>query len=100
MQQAQFRNDAQTLAYVLMPDHLHWLMGLGKRRQLSTVVGTIKSISAHQAGRPLWQDGFHDHALRDEESLVEVARYIVANPLRAGLVKRLSEYPHWDAIWL
>jgi hypothetical protein len=29
-----------------------------------------------------------------------MARYVVANPLRAGLVKRLGDYPLWDAIWL
>jgi len=29
-----------------------------------------------------------------------VARYIVANPLRAGLVESVRDYPHWDAIWL
>jgi REP element-mobilizing transposase RayT len=51
-------------------------------------------------GRPVWQNGFHDHALRQEEDLAEVARYIVANPLRAGLVERLGDYPHWHAIWL
>ncbi|MFV3290267.1 transposase, partial [Pseudomonas sp. NY11955] len=29
-----------------------------------------------------------------------VARYIVANPIRAGLVSRVGDYPHWDAVWL
>ena len=30
----------------------------------------------------------------------DVARYIVANPLRAGLVKKLADYPFWNAVWL
>jgi len=29
-----------------------------------------------------------------------MARYIVANPLRAGLVERIGDYPLWDATWL
>jgi hypothetical protein len=29
-----------------------------------------------------------------------LARYVVANPVRAGLVQRVGQYPHWDAIWL
>jgi hypothetical protein len=29
-----------------------------------------------------------------------VARYIVANPLRAGLVEGIGNYPHWDCIWM
>ncbi len=48
----------------------------------------------------LWAPGFHDHSLRHEESLVDCARYIVLNPVRAGLVRRCGDYPFWDAIWL
>lgn len=55
------------------------------------------AIPLHQ---PLWQDGYHDHALRKEEDLQQVARYIVANPLRAKLVADIGDYPLWDAIWL
>lgn len=91
--------NASTLAYVLMPDHLHWLMQL-HAGDLSTVVGRVKSTTAHRIGGAVWQAGFHDHALRREEDLLNIARYIVANPLRAGLVERLGEYPHWDAVWL
>ncbi|MFZ5513984.1 MAG: REP-associated tyrosine transposase [Pseudomonadota bacterium] len=92
--------DAQTLAYVLMPDHLHWLMQLGERRSLSAVVGTIKSISARRIAGLRWQAGFHDHALRRDEDLRAVARYVILNPVRAGLVQRVGDYPHWDAVWL
>jgi putative transposase len=48
----------------------------------------------------VWQRGFYDRAIRKEEDLLAVARYIVANPLRAGLVSQLSDYPFWDAVWL
>ena len=34
------------------------------------------------------------------KDLRELARYVVANPLRAGLVQSLRDYPHWDAEWL
>ena len=91
---------AWTLAYVLMPDHLHWLMELGDDRSLSGVVRAVKAVSAHRLGGAVWQKGFHDHALRCEEDLQDVARYVVANPLLAGLVERLGDYPHWDAVWV
>nr|WP_305800402.1 hypothetical protein [Thiolapillus sp.] len=48
----------------------------------------------------LWQPAYYDHALRKEDNHKEIARYIVANPLRGGLVKSLGDYPHWDSIWL
>ena len=100
LRQAQNRDDATTLAFVVMPDHLHWLLQLGSRATLAQVVGAVKAVAAHGLGRPIWQDGFHDHALRRDEELVDTARYIVANPLRAGLVEHLGDYPHWDAMWL
>ena len=100
MRETQQRGLAETLAYVLMPDHLHWLMSLGEMRHLSTVVGGVKSLSAHRVGCRIWQPGFHDHAVRREEDIVKLARYVVANPLRAGLVRKLRDYPYWDAVWL
>ena len=48
----------------------------------------------------MWARSFHDHALRRDENLLTVARYIVANPIRAGLVRRVGEYPFWNAVWL
>jgi putative transposase len=98
--EAQARGEATTLAFVIMPDHMHWLLQLAEETSLSGLVGAVKAVTAHQAGEKIWQRGFHDHALRQDEDLVEVARYIVANPLRAGLVQRLGDYPHWDAVWL
>jgi REP element-mobilizing transposase RayT len=100
LHQAQIRDEASTLAFVVMPDHLHWLMQLGDGQSLSRVVRTVKAVTSHQLGKGIWQKGFHDHALRSDEDLADVARYIVANPLRAGLVERLGDYPHWDAVWL
>jgi len=98
--------DATMLAWVLMPDHVHWLLQLGARDKLSKVIDRIKSASGRhtniQMGRSgaVWAKAFHDHALRDDEDIQHVARYIVANPLRAGLVTRIGDYPFWNAVWL
>ncbi len=89
----------ETLAFVVMPDHLHWLFVL-QSGTLSDAMGAVKSVSAHQLGRRIWQPGYYDHGVRTEEDLRTLARYIVANPLRAGLVGHLGDYPHWDAVWL
>jgi len=96
---------AESLAWVVMPDHVHWLLAL-RKDDLSQVVQRFKSRTARainpHVGRSgaVWQRGFHDHALRAEEDLQATARYLVANPLRAGLVERIGDYPLWDAIWL
>ncbi|MED5239393.1 MAG: transposase [Pseudomonadota bacterium] len=97
---------SSTYAFVIMPDHLHWLFQLGSKDKLSRVVQRVKSQVSREirqsdsSKQQVWQSGFHDHAVRDEESLVEIARYIVANPLRARLVLNVGDYPHWDCIWV
>ena len=102
---AQDQGFANSLAWVVMPDHFHWLIEL-RQGSLGALVQRTKSLSTKAAkqstGRTtsLWQRGFHDRALRREEDLVKMARYVVANPLRAGLVEKLGDYPLWDAIWV
>lgn len=95
-----------SLAFVIMPDHLHWLFQLVGTRDLSTCVNLVKSLSAREIraaseiDAEVWQRGFHDRAIRREDDLIGVARYIVANPLRAGIVDSIGDYPLWDAKWL
>ena len=91
---------ADTLAFVVMPDHLHWLMQLTSQTELAKILQSVKTLSAKEIGKRFWEPGYHDHAFRKEEDVKAIARYIVANPLRAGLVKRIGDYPHWDALWL
>jgi REP element-mobilizing transposase RayT len=94
-----------SLAWVIMPDHLHWLFIL-KGNDLSLVLRTIKSRSAvainqyNAATGKVWQKGFHDRAIRRDEDIKTVARYIIANPLRAGITKIIGNYPLWDAVWI
>ena len=46
-------DDAMMLAWVLMPDHAHWLIQLGKKRSLSMIVNRIKSASARMTNQAL-----------------------------------------------
>lgn len=96
---------ADSLAWVVMPDHLHWLVTL-EHGGLARLVKRLKARSAQAINRHnvwqgrVWQPGYHDRAVRWEDDVRAMARYIVANPLRAGLVRRAADYPHWDAVWL
>ncbi len=106
MRQLHEQQWVNSLAWVIMPDHFHWLFQLNEPLSLSELVKKIKARSSivinARMGRQgsLWQRGFHDHALRGDENVRAVARYIVANPLRAGIVEHIGDYPLWDAIWL
>ncbi len=89
-----------------MPDHLHWLLELDGGVSLSQLVSSVKSHSAKKVNQrrgrtgSVWQDGFHDHAVRREEDLRNLARYVVMNPVRAGLVGSIRGYALWDACWI
>lgn len=96
----------ETLSWVIMPDHIHWLFQLKSDTNLASVIKDFKGRSARSLNLLLnkkgtfWQHAYYDHALRSDEDIKKVARYIVANPLRAGLVERIEDYPYWDAVWL
>ena len=142
--------DVTSLAWVIMPDHLHWLIQLNgsdnyagrmnsalqkttdsvvgsnsfdrshskpyprgrinsalhEHWSLSRVVKTLKarsalSINAYSGhSGSLWQRAYYDRAARKDEDIREIARYIIANPLRAGLAQNIGDYPHWDCIWM
>ncbi|PKI14769.1 REP-associated tyrosine transposase [Colwellia sp. 12G3] len=100
------QHEIESITWVIMPDHLHWLFQLTSENSLSKVIQTLKGRSArvinqHDEGMGFsWQRGFYDHAIRTEESLLAVSRYIVANPLRARLVANVGDYPFWDSVYL
>ena len=97
---------ASTFAFVVMPDHVHWLFALGETKTLGGLMQSVKGFSSRRlvqhgvARSPVWQPGYVDHAIRKDEDLVAVSRYIVANPIRAGICDEIGDYPHWDAVWL
>ena len=102
---AECQEIVSSLCWVIMPDHFHWLVIL-HRTSLARLMRRVKSRSAISINRMkrcsgrLWQPGFHDRALRFEENLRYVSRYVIANPLRAGLVDNIDDYPLWDAAWV
>lgn len=73
------QQNVNSLAFVIMPDHLHWLFALQNNHTLSQVMQNVKGSSSFQVQKirrdrgeieskeALWQTGFHDHALRKEE---------------------------------
>jgi REP-associated tyrosine transposase len=92
-------HDMGVVAYCVMPDHLHGLVeGLEQSSDCRRFVASFKQHTGYEyrrvAAQPLWQEGYYDHVLRDDESLPAIAAYILNNPLRAGLCTSIGEYPH------
>jgi len=81
----------------LMPDHLHALISFPYERPMRQIIADWKRFLATKL-KIEWQRDFFDHRLRKEESYREKADYIRANPVRAGLVTQLEEWPYfWTA---
>jgi putative transposase len=87
------------IAYCFMPDHLHVLVeGYCEDADIAKFVARFRQSAGYgycrRWGGRLWQEGYYDHVLRKEDDTLEVARYTIANPVRAGLCDDARKYPH------
>jgi putative transposase len=86
------------LAYVFMPDHLHLLVqGTSETSDFRAFMKNLRKRTTLTfralAGTSLWQDAYFERVLRQEEDTMAVIEYILANPIRAGVVERAIDYP-------
>src|SRR5262245_19396483 len=91
-------NAFAVIAYCFMPDHLHLLIdGQSEASECKRFITRAKQYSGYHYARlrggVLWQRYGYEHVLRDDERTLVVARCILNNPLRAGLVERVEDYP-------
>ena len=99
IQRAAARERFALLAYCFMPDHVHFVVqGLQDESDLRRFATAAKQLSGYafskaNGGARLWQRYFYEHVLRSEETSRLVIRYVLANPVRAGLVVEPRNYP-------
>jgi REP element-mobilizing transposase RayT len=97
--------DYRLYGLTLMPDHLHVVLSpAASRVPVSTWLDRFKSFTTHQftetGGRPpLWQKSAFDHVLRDGEKAEGVLRYVIENPVRAGLVEHFEDW-RWTRVFV
>jgi putative transposase len=94
---AQF--ELANIAYCFMPDHLHIVLaGKSEHADLCAFAKRFKQITSFHYNRRfkrlLWQPGYHDRILRETEPTAVVVRYVLENPIRAGLARCVGEYPY------
>jgi len=82
-----------------MPDHAHVLVMAGRPDADFVKWSNLwRQLSGYwerrRTGQYLWQEGYWDHTLRDDESVPAVAAYIAWNPVRAGLTQSPESYPY------
>ena len=88
--------------YVIMPDHLHLFVRGPDDFQLGHWIGMLKQSLGKEiaTGSVIWQRGFFDHLLRNDESYAHKWNYVRENPVRAGLVTKADDWPYSGEIVL
>lgn len=82
-----------------MPNHIHIVFVLGDNQSLSGVMASFGKYTARrineltEAKGRVWQQGFYDHCLRDDESYIRHLRYIYENPVRKEWVQKPEDWP-------
>lgn len=85
-------------AFVIMPEHLHFLLTPGSETSLEKAVQMIKGGSSHRIKQeliyrfPIWMSGFHDRWIRELAEYRLRKQYIELNPVKAGYAGKPSEY--------
>jgi REP element-mobilizing transposase RayT len=80
--------------FLLMPDHLHALLSFPPAdKPIRLIVSKWKEWTAKEIGIR-WQGDFFEHRLRHDESRRQKVDYILENPFRKKLVKRIEDWPY------
>jgi putative transposase len=85
--------------FVVMPDHVHLLITLSGRMTIEKAMQLIKGRFSYRLKKEhgyrgeVWQRGFWELRVEDQESFVRHREYIAQNPVRKGLVSTPEEFP-------
>ena len=90
--------------FCLMPTHAHVTFAPltasnGKPHALSSIMQSLKGYTAHEANKILdregafWHHESYDHVVRDAEEHERIVKYILNNPVKAGLVADWRDWP-------
>ena len=90
-------------AFSIMPNHGHVVFAPlegsdGKYFSLSTIMHSLKLHTALEANKILgregsfWQHENYDHYVRNEDELERIIKYVIYNPVKAGLV---DDWKNW-----
>ena len=101
--QANSRHNIAVGGYVIMPDHVHFFIRRPDDLQLGRWVGMLKQTLAKQIATsgtsPIWQRGFFDHVLCNDESYTQKWTYVRENPVRAGWSRKPMTGPIPEKSW-
>jgi len=103
--EAQVRCPMRILAYCLMPNHFHVVLWPREDGDVSRWMQWVQTTHVrryhelHRTSGHVWQGRFKAFPIQQDEHLLAVLRYVERNPLRAGLVRGVNDWP-WNSLRL
>jgi REP element-mobilizing transposase RayT len=92
-------------AWVVMPNHVHAVVWPMLNNLLGEIVGSWKGYTGRKAnqildrvGQLFWQPESFDPWVRDDDEKARICRYVINNPVSAGLSKTPEEW-RWSSTW-
>jgi REP element-mobilizing transposase RayT len=93
--------DYKLICYCIMPDHVHLVFELlPQNKGISKIMQSVKRISARESNKILnregkfWQDESYDRLIRDERELYFTVKYVLLNPVQAGLTDNWQDWKY------
>jgi REP element-mobilizing transposase RayT len=93
-----------------MPNHAHLIFTPLPRKEgdyvaLARIMHGVKGYSGWKANdilglrEPFWQHESYDHYIRDQNEFARIIKYVLENPVKAGLVDSWEKWP-WNYLKL
>jgi len=108
VQESLLHHDAsryKLISWVIMPNHLHFLIKPVNNHEVSEIIKKFKSFTAHEASKVLhrsgkfWQEDYYDRYIRNFEHYEETITYIENNPVKARLCKKREDWKFGSAYY-
>jgi putative transposase len=105
LEEVRRRWEFSVIGYVVMPDHVHLIVGEPKKGPLAVALQMLKQSVARRArvqsgievnGQPFWHRRYYDFNVCSQQKLAEKLRYLHRNPVERGLVA-LSDHWSWSS---
>lgn len=93
--------DYDLICFTIMSNHVHLVFSFKENsRRLDKIMQELKRMSAYYANKLLnkrgsfWQKESYDHIVRNEDELEKIVKYVIFNPVKAGLVDNWVDWEH------
>ncbi|MEZ0483217.1 REP-associated tyrosine transposase [Fibrella aquatica] len=95
----------ELIAFCVMANHVHVVLTVldGEDNTLDSLLQSMKSFSAREATKKLglsgkfWEEESYDRLVRDDDELIRIVRYVLQNPVKAGLCSQWRDWP-WSYV--